>query len=75
MGLSATVHQCQVFFYFFFKTENSRRMALNNEWASLGVFIVGFSDEMFLSLLPTSSDEFWFHHKRARICYTFSDKF
>ena len=50
-------------------------MALNSEWASLGVFIVGFSDEMFLSLLPTSSYEFWFHHKRARICYAFSDKF
>ena len=33
-----------------------------------------FSDEIFSSLLPTSSDEFWLHHKGARICYAFSDE-
>ena len=72
MGLSATVHhkyRWVVFFlfwyFFFFLTENSRRMAPNGEWASLGVFIVVFSDKMFLSLLPTSSDKFWFCHKRS----------
>ena len=32
----------------------------------LGVFIVAFSDEMFSSLLPTSSDEFQFRHKRIQ---------
>ena len=32
----------------------------------LGVFIVVFSDEMFSSLLPTSSDEFQFRHKRCQ---------
>ena len=35
----------------------------------LGVFIVVVSDELFLSLLPTSSDEFLFCHK-----VVFSDK-
>ena len=37
----------------------------------LGVFIVVFSDEMFSSLLPTSSDEFQFCHKRSQnlLCF------
>jgi len=32
----------------------------------LGVFIVVFSDETFLPLLPTSSDEFQFRHIRSQ---------
>ena len=65
---SSQVSVSGIFFvlvFFFFLTENSRRMAPNGEWASLGVFIVVFSDKMFLSLLPTSSDKFWFCHKRS----------
>ena len=48
------VEWVNVFFFFFF---------------FLGVFIVVVSDELFSSLLPTSSDEFLFRHK-----VVFSDK-
>ena len=62
----------QVFFLFGFLFFNLVGEWLNvfcfAEWVNvffffLGVFIVLVSDELFSSLLPTSSDEFLFRHK------------
>ena len=59
------------FFFFFFFWEMKQYSGIEMGMIGLGVFIVVFSDEMFSSLLPTSSDEFQFCHKRSQnlLCF------